>query len=138
MTRTRCAFALTLALLAAAQPVVAEPTAENPAPPQAPDPAQALRALTKEHEALLARQPALQEAAEQAAVLARHNQQLEQQLQTLQAQLDGLRGELVALQTEDRRRWLLAGAGVLTAGLLLGLILPAVRWRRRPSRGGFR
>ena len=138
MTRTRCAFALALALLAAARPVVAEPAAADPAPTQAPDPAQALRALKKEHETLLAQQPALQEAAERAGTLANHNLQLEQQVQTLQAQVDGLGGELVALQTDDRRRWLLTGAGVLAAGLVLGLILPALRWRRRPRRGGFR
>ncbi|WP_372719943.1 TIGR04211 family SH3 domain-containing protein [Immundisolibacter sp.] len=137
MTRNRCALTLALALLAATPAAVGAPAEANPPTAEVLDPVQALRVLKKEHEALLAQQPTLQDAAAQADVLANHNRQLEQQLQTLQAQLDGLRGELVALQTDERRQWLVIGAGVLGAGMLLGLILPALRWRRRPRRGGF-
>lgn len=102
------------------------------------EPAQALRALQREHDALLAQQPALQEAAGQAATLASQNQQLEQQLQTLQAQADGLRDEAAALRADDRRRWFATGAAVLAAGFVIGLIVPMLRGRKRRGYGGFR
>lgn len=103
-----------------------------------PDPAQALRQLQDDHEALLARQPALEEAAAQAVELVGQNAQLQQQVQALQAQVDGLRDEAAQLRRQDRRRWFLTGAGVLAGGVVLGLILPLLRPRRRRGYGGFR
>lgn len=137
MTLNRCVFALALCVLVSGRSVAVEPEQTFPRLP-AVEPAQALRALQREHDALLAQQPALQEAAGQAATLASRNQQLAQQLQTLQAQADGLRDEAVALRADDRRRWFATGAAVLVAGLVLGLVLPALRGRRRRSHGGFR
>lgn len=110
--------------------------APQKAPP--PDPAVALRALQREHDALLAQQPALQEAAGRAATLSDQNQQLEQQLQALQGQIDGLRDEATRLRESDSHRWFVTGAAVLGAGLLLGAILPAFGGRRRRGYGGFR
>ncbi len=137
MTLNRCALALALCVLATAQAVAVEPAQEPPRPP-AVEPAQALRVLQREHDALVAQQPALQEAAARSAELTDQNQQLEQQVQALQAQVDGLREEAVALQAQDRRRWFVTGAAVLGAGLLSGLILGAFGRRQRRSRGGFR
>lgn len=137
MTLNRCVFALALCVLVSGRSVAVEP---DPEPPRLPavEPAQALRALQRTYDALLAQQPALQEAAGQAVTLASQNQQLEQQLQTLQAQVDGLRDEAAALRADDRRRWFATGAGVLTAGLMIGLVLPLLRGRKRRGYGGFR
>lgn len=137
MTLNRCVFALALAVLVSGQCLALEP-GQEPARVPTVEPAQALRALQREHEALVAQQPALQEAAGQAATLASQNQQLEQQVQSLQAQVDGLRDEAAALRTDDRRRWFVTGAAVLVAGLLLGLILPLLGGRKRRGYGGFR
>lgn len=137
MTLNRCVFALALAVLVSGQCLALEP-GQEPARAPTVEPAQALRALQREHEALVAQQPALQEAAGQAATLASQNQQLEQQVQSLQAQVDGLRDEAAALRTDDRRRWFVTGAAVLVAGLLLGLILPLLGGRKRRGYGGFR
>ena len=131
MTFNRCVFALALCVLVSGRSVAAEPE-------PAVEPAQALRALQREHDALLARQPALQEAAGQATTLASRSQQLEQQLQTLQAQVDGLRDEAAALRADDRRRWFVAGAAVLAAGFVIGQIVPMLRGRKRRGYGGFR
>ncbi|GAB4351810.1 MAG: hypothetical protein Kow0073_07180 [Immundisolibacter sp.] len=103
-----------------------------------PDPAQALRALQREHDALLARQPALEAAAARAAELVDQNTQLQRQVQDLQMQVAGLRDEAAQLRRQDRRRWFLTGAGVLAGGIVLGLILPLLRPRRRRGYGGFR
>ena len=137
MTLNRCVFVLALAVVASGRCLALEPGQEPPRMP-AIEPAQALRVLQREHDALLAQQPALQEAAGQAATLASQNQQLEQQLQTLQAQADGLRDEAAALRADDRRRWFVTGAAVLAAGFVIGLIVPMLRGRKRRGYGGFR
>ncbi|HEY0676434.1 MAG TPA: TIGR04211 family SH3 domain-containing protein [Immundisolibacter sp.] len=135
MTLNRSMFAL--AVLVSGHSLALEP-GQEPARAPTVEPAQALRALQREHDALVAQQPALQEAAGQAATLASQNRQMEEQIQSLQAQVDGLRDEAAALRTDDRRRWFVTGAAVLGTGLLLGLILGALGRRSRRSRGGFR
>jgi SH3 domain protein len=135
MTLNRSMFAL--AVLVSGQSLALEP-GQEPARAPTVEPAQALRAQQREHDARVAQQPALQEAAGQAAPLASQNRQMEEQIQSLQAQVDGLRDEAAALRTDDRRRWFVTGAAVLGTGLLLGLILGALGRRSRRSRGGFR
>jgi SH3 domain protein len=46
-----------------------------------------------------------------------------------------LRGEIADLKRNTQRDWFLAGAGVLLLGLVLGLVLPRIRWRRRSGWG---
>ncbi|MGD9386829.1 MAG: TIGR04211 family SH3 domain-containing protein [Gammaproteobacteria bacterium] len=46
-----------------------------------------------------------------------------------------LRGEIDDLKRNTQRDWFLAGAGVLLLGLVLGLVLPRIRWRRRSGWG---
>lgn len=137
MTLNRRVFALALAVLVSGQCLALEP-AQEPARVPVVDPAQLLRTLQREHDALVAQQPALQEAAGQATTLASQNRQLEEQIQSLQAQVDGLRDEAAGLRTDDRRRWFVTGAAVLGAGLLIGLILPWLGGRKRRGYGGFR
>ncbi len=92
--------------------------------------------------------------------LQRHREQLEQELATLRhasanvMQITEERAELrknvadLARQTADlqqengelrnqtTQRWFLIGAGVLVGGVLIGLILPHLRFRRRKSSWG--
>lgn len=133
MTLRRCGLILAMGLMAGGH-ALAAPAAE---PSETVDPAQALRALQREHDALLAQQPALQEEARQSAALSDQNRQLDQQLQSAQAQLDGLREEAARLRSDDRRRWFVTGASVFGVGVLLGLLLPLLRGRRRRGYGGF-
>lgn len=56
---------------------------------------------------------------------------LEGQRDTLRDELKSLRGEYETLQDRSQRDWFLAGGGVLFAGILLGLLLPRLRIRRK-------
>ena len=53
------------------------------------------------------------------------------------AEQDGtlLRAEIGELQRNTQRDWFVAGAGVLLLGLVLGIVLPRIRWRRRSGWG---
>jgi SH3 domain protein len=45
--------------------------------------------------------------------------------------IETLEGENARLRSTERRDWFLAGGGVLVLGLILGLVLPRIRWRRK-------
>jgi len=51
---------------------------------------------------------------------------LERQLQTLQQENEGLRDRTA-------RDWFMVGAGVILLGIIVGLVIPRIRWRRKSS-----
>ena len=59
------------------------------------------------------------------------NRQMQLRLQELEVLRERYETENVILRTNVQRDWLLAGAGVLGGGLLLGLILPPLLHRRK-------
>ncbi len=63
------------------------------------------------------------------------NRELRTRIAAADQVTDGLRAEVAELKANTRRDWFLSGAGVLIAGLLLGLILPRLKFGRR-SRWG--
>jgi SH3 domain protein len=63
------------------------------------------------------------------------NRELRTRLAAAEQVADSLRAELAEAKSTTRRDWFLAGAGVLVLGLLLGLILPRLKFSRR-SRWG--
>jgi SH3 domain protein len=70
-----------------------------------------------------------------AVELDKANRELRTRLAAAEQSGDGLRAELSELKRNTQRDWFLAGAGVLIAGLVLGLILPRLRVRRRSGWG---
>lgn len=67
--------------------------------------------------------------------LADEHQRLQTTIGDLQAEIRDLEADKAALTRQTQRDWFLAGAGVLLAGLVLGLILPRIRWKRRRGWG---
>ncbi len=90
----------------------------------------AIEKLTQEKETL-ARQLQM---AQEGLKLSSTNQQLREQVATLQHQLQGLEEQVEQLADHSRQDWFLTGAGVLLVGLLLGLFMPRVRPQKRRDR----
>lgn len=91
--------------------------------------------LASEAEAQRVELDQIRRASASALELDRDNRQLRTQLAAAEKTADSLRAEVAELKANTRRDWFLAGAGVLAAGLILGLILPNLKLRRK-SRWG--
>jgi SH3 domain protein len=65
--------------------------------------------------------------------LSEENKLLKKQVIDLQRRIQDLESETVRLADRSRQDWFLVGAGVLFAGMLVGIIMTRIRWRRRSS-----
>ena len=63
--------------------------------------------------------------------LARENDELKAERKRNEVALEQVRTENMELRAHTTQRWFMIGAGVLGAGILTGLILPHLRYRRR-------
>lgn len=77
----------------------------------------------------------LRRTASNAVALENENRQLKEKLQQIDHENQSLVIENNALKDNDTRNWFLVGAAVLFSGILLGLILPRLRVRRKDSWG---
>jgi SH3 domain protein len=59
------------------------------------------------------------------------NKELRQRLTKVESQKNTLLQENYVLSTRKERDWFVAGALVLSAGVIIGLILTRIRWRKR-------
>lgn len=73
----------------------------------------------------------LREVAARPIELAQQNETLNNEVGQLQRQLQQVKAENDRLHDRSQRDWFLAGAGVLIGGILLGLILPRLRRKKR-------
>lgn len=69
--------------------------------------------------------------ASRALAIERENEQFREENAAKSEELDTLLRENTALKDRSRREWFVAGAGVVLAGFVLGLIIPRIPWRRR-------
>lgn len=77
----------------------------------------------------------IQRTASSALAIDAENQELKNTLMQMERGQQTLRQENVALHDRTTRDWFMIGAGVLVAGILLGLLLPRIRLRKRSSWG---
>ena len=61
------------------------------------------------------------------------NKELKEKLLTLKRDMQTVQQENLSLQDSSARDWFLIGAGVLVAGVVMGLIVPNLRFRRKQS-----
>lgn len=71
-----------------------------------------------------------------AVALAEDRDKLRNKVSELTQQLDDLKLRNLQLQNHSDKKWFMTGAGVIFAGILLGLILPRLRVRRRRDSWG--
>jgi len=104
-------------------------------------------ALSKEHKILTENQSTLSknkkqldselarlnEVAKKPITLDRQNRQLQEKNVTLEKDLQRLNQENYSLKDRSQREWFIAGALVLFGGIILGLIIPKLRTRKRSS-----
>lgn len=75
----------------------------------------------------------LKELSSDSIALEATNKRLQVSVERLEQEVSILKEENRLLGANVKRDWFLAGGGVLFLGLLLGLILPRVQWRRKRS-----
>ena len=61
------------------------------------------------------------------------NKELKSRLVSLERNLQTLQQENENLKDRTARDWFMLGAGVLLIGILVGLIIPRIRWRKKSS-----
>lgn len=66
-----------------------------------------------------------------ALALDEENNGLRNQLSRLESEYQLLRHENQVLQDRTARDWFIVGAGVVLLGVLIGLIIPKIRWQRK-------
>jgi len=64
-----------------------------------------------------------------------NNKQLSQQIIDVRQELDAKNAEAEMMRRNTTRSWFMTGAGVAFGGLLLGLLIPRLRWRKNSSWG---
>jgi len=88
-------------------------------------------ALLSQTESAGAELERLNQVAAQPILLDKQNRELKQQNVSLEKELQLIQQENQVLKDRSQREWFIAGAGVLLGGMLLGLIIPKLRWRKK-------
>ena len=91
--------------------------------------------LAKDKKVLQTELAQIKQAAADTLAIKERNQSLNNRLETLAADLEAAKQRNRALKERSERDWFLAGAGVLLGGMILGLLIPKIRWKRRRGWG---
>jgi SH3 domain protein len=87
----------------------------------------------KEADSLAEELARLKDLSSNALALEDANQQLRTTAARHEETIGRLQEDNERLASRTRRDWFVAGAGVLVIGIVLGVVLPRIRWRRRRS-----
>ncbi len=90
-----------------------------------------IRTLEAENKQLDAELAEIKRTASNVLAINAQNNALREQLSTAEVQIAALQQENGELASRRNRDWFIAGAAVLLAGVLVGIIVPRIRWRRR-------
>lgn len=94
---------------------------------------QALEQARAESQKLSKQLADIQRTASSALAIDAENKDLKNSLMQMQRDQEALRQENEALRDRTARDWFMIGAGVVVAGIVIGLILPRIRLRKRSS-----
>lgn len=96
-----------------------------------------IRQLEQEKERLQSELDSIAEKAANTLAIDRQNQDLQQQLTAAEIRVSTLEQENESLGSKTTRNWFLAGALVLVVGVILGLILPRMKFQKRSRYDSF-
>ena len=87
--------------------------------------------LEREKEVLQGELDEIRRTAANVLAIDSQNDELQEKLTNAEIEIDRLNEEVRALTGQSTRSWFITGAAVLVGGIILGLILPRLRWQRR-------
>lgn len=93
--------------------------------------------LNAETERLRSELISIRQASANALQIQAERDQLQEKVINLERELDTTKRERQALDVNNKQDWFLIGAGVLFGGILLGLFLPRLSWRKKSSWNSF-
>lgn len=91
--------------------------------------------LAKDKKVLQSELAQVKQAAADTLAIQERNESLNNRIKTVSAELDEAKQRNRALKEGSERDWFLAGAGVLLGGIIFGLVIPKIRWKRRRGWG---
>ena len=72
-------------------------------------------------------------AASSALAIDAENKELKSRIVAYERQAQSLQQENEGLKDHTARDWFMVGAGVVILGMIIGLIIPRIRWRKKSS-----
>lgn len=91
------------------------------------------RELASESSKMTSEVTSIRQASANVLLIQNERDHLTQEKVGLESQLDALQRENQALSSRNKQDWFLIGAGVLVLGILLGVYLPRISWRKKSS-----
>lgn len=89
--------------------------------------------LGKENRKLSQELDAIRRTASSALAIDAENKDLKSRLVAYERQVQTLQQENEGLKDRTARDWFMVGAGVVVLGMIIGLIIPRIRWRKKSS-----
>ncbi len=89
--------------------------------------------LDKENVKLSQELEEIRRAASSALAIDAENKELKSRIVAYERQVQSLQQENEGLKDRTARDWFMVGAGVVLLGIVIGLIIPRIRWRKKSS-----
>jgi len=89
--------------------------------------------LSKENRKLSQELDAIRRTASSALAIDAENRDLKSKIVAYERQAQTLKQENEGLKDRTARDWFMVGAGVIILGMIIGLIIPRIRWRKKSS-----
>ena len=89
--------------------------------------------LVKENRKLSQELEEIRRAASSALAIDVENKELKSRIVAYERQAQSLQQENEGLKDRTARDWFMVGAGVVILGMIIGLIIPRIRWRKKSS-----
>jgi SH3 domain protein len=89
--------------------------------------------LSGEHRKVSQELSEIKRTASSALALDSENKELKSRVVALERNLQTMQQENATLKDRTARDWFMVGAGVVLLGIIVGLIIPRIRWRRKSS-----